>query len=77
LTSERRTEEFVAGKGVVTRWDRVRRANHWFDALYNACIAAHWAGIRLMQPSHKRSGPIVLSELQKEKKYGVISKMVR
>ncbi|MDA7504040.1 phage terminase large subunit family protein, partial [bacterium] len=39
LTAERKTEEFLTGKGVVTKWERVRRNNHWFDALYNACAA--------------------------------------
>jgi phage terminase large subunit GpA-like protein len=48
LTAERKTEEFVAGKGVVTKWERVRRQNHWFDALYNACAAGHLVGARLI-----------------------------
>jgi hypothetical protein len=45
LTAERKTEEFIAGKGVVTRWERIRRQNHWFDALYNAAVAGHAAGV--------------------------------
>lgn len=48
LTAEAKTEEFVAGKGVVVKWERMRRQNHWFDALYNACVAAHLAGVRLV-----------------------------
>ena len=48
LTAETRTEEFVAGKGVVTRWERLKRNNHWCDALYNACCAAHACGVRLV-----------------------------
>ncbi|WP_261342069.1 phage terminase large subunit family protein [Thalassoglobus neptunius] len=48
LTAERQTEEFVNGKGVVTRWERTRRNNHWLDALYNACTAGHYAGARLL-----------------------------
>ena len=35
LTAEHKIEEFVAGKGVVVKWERLRRQNHWFDALYN------------------------------------------
>jgi hypothetical protein len=28
---------------------RIRRQNHWFDALYNACAAGHGCGVRLVQ----------------------------
>ena len=48
LTAETKTEEFVAGKGVITKWERVRRQNHWFDALYNACVAGQAYGVRLV-----------------------------
>jgi len=55
LTAESRVEEFVAGKGVVTRWERVRKQNHWLDAVYNACVAGHLAGVRLVD--EHRPGP--------------------
>jgi len=48
LTAEVRVEEFIAGKGVVVRWERIRRQNHWLDALYNACVAGHGCGVRLV-----------------------------
>lgn len=48
LTAESKVEEFVAGKGVVVKWERIRRQNHWFDALYNACCAGHACGVRLV-----------------------------
>ncbi len=48
LTAETKTEEFVAGRGVVVKWERLRRQNHWFDALYNACAAGSMCGARLM-----------------------------
>jgi phage terminase large subunit GpA-like protein len=52
LTAEVKTEEFVAGKGVVVTWERLRRQNHWFDALYNASAAGHYCGVRLVaEPS--------------------------
>lgn len=47
LTSEKQVEEFVPGKGMVTRWERLHRSNHYFDAAYNACVAGHLAGVRL------------------------------
>lgn len=48
LTAELKTEEFISGKGLVTKWERLRRSNHWFDALYNACAAGHLCGVRLL-----------------------------
>jgi hypothetical protein len=27
----------------------LRRQNHWFDALYNACAAGHGVGVRLVE----------------------------
>lgn len=41
LTDEKKTEKFIAGKGVVTTWERVPKNKHWFDALACACVAAH------------------------------------
>lgn len=48
LTSERQSEEYVPGRGLVTRWENTaRRANHYLDAVYMACVAAHISGMRL------------------------------
>ena len=44
-----KTSEFIAGKGEVIKWERLRKQNHWFDALYNACAAGHGVGVRLVQ----------------------------
>lgn len=49
LTAEKRVEEFVVGKGPVTKWIRVHRNNHWFDTLYLACTAGHFAGYELLE----------------------------
>ena len=54
LTAEVKREEFIAERGVVTRWERVRRQNHWFDALYNACAAGYFCGARLLGETVKR-----------------------
>ncbi len=48
LTAETKTEQFVTGRRVVVKWERLRRQNHWFDALYNACAAGHLNGVRLI-----------------------------
>jgi hypothetical protein len=49
LTAEVKTEEFVVGKGVVEKWERIRRQNHWLDTLYNASAAGHLCGVRLVE----------------------------
>jgi len=49
LTAEKQVEEYIAGKGSVIRWERIRKANHYFDAAYNACAAGHFAGVRLVE----------------------------
>jgi hypothetical protein len=48
----------------VTRWERIRRQNHWFDALYNAAAAGHVCGVRLLQEKRVTVPPI---------RYGVLS----
>ncbi|MFQ5668331.1 MAG: terminase gpA endonuclease subunit [Candidatus Binatia bacterium] len=48
LTAETKVEAFVAGRGVVVQWRRLRRQNHWLDALYNACAAGHLCGARIL-----------------------------
>ncbi len=68
LTAEKKTEEFVVGKGVITRWERIRKNNHSFDALYNACVAGRRAGVRLL-PDQAPSRPrITLAELAARKR---------
>jgi len=57
FTSERQVEEYVAGRGIVTRWERMRRQNHWFDALYLSCAAGHFCGIRLLQQEEAVTRP--------------------
>ena len=65
LTAERKTEEFVAGKGVVVKWDRIRRQNHFLDALYNACAAGHYAGARLVQEPRPEKNRVSFAEIQR------------
>src|SRR5690606_35275950 len=57
LTAEVKMEEFISGKGMVTKWDRKRKQNHWFDALYNACAAGHYCGVRLVEEEVKPPKP--------------------
>jgi hypothetical protein len=62
LTAEVKIEELVAGKGTVVKWERPRRQNHRFDALYNACAAATraawswWSWWRRTFPRPSRRG---------------------
>ena len=57
LTAETKTEQFVARKGVVAKWERLRRQNHWLDAVYNACAAGHLAGVRLVDEMPTEAPP--------------------
>jgi len=63
LTAEVKTEEFVTGKGVIVKWERLRRQNHWFDALYNACAAGHQCGVRLVEGKREPKPRMALEEL--------------
>lgn len=62
------TEEFVAGRGVVTKWERIRRNNHWLDALYNACAAGHYAGVRLIEAQIPKRLTMTMVDPPKERK---------
>ena len=69
LTSERKVEEFLPGRGIVTRWERIRKNNHWFDALYNACAAGHASGVRLLEEERVKPEPRrKMSELAEDKR---------
>jgi hypothetical protein len=59
LTAEKRVEEFVAGKGLVTRWEAINRNNHYLDACSMACVAGHGVGERLIAPPVPESPPAV------------------
>jgi hypothetical protein len=65
LTAERKTEEFVAGKGLVTKWEAVNRNNHWLDATCMACVGGWWAGERLIgevEPQQSTGGTAQAAE---------------
>lgn len=49
LTSEKQVEEYLEGRGYIQRWERVKKANHYFDAGYMACAAGHFCGVRLLE----------------------------
>ncbi|HUX00383.1 MAG TPA: terminase gpA endonuclease subunit [Phycisphaerae bacterium] len=48
LTAEEGKGTFVPGRGTQVRWEQKRDANHYLDALAYACIAGHFAGVRLL-----------------------------
>ncbi len=49
LTAEKKVEDYVPGRGNVTRWERVNKANHWLDAGALASVAGHGVGARLVE----------------------------
>jgi phage terminase large subunit GpA-like protein len=54
LTGEKKTEQFVAGRGLITKWtNESRKRNHYLDALALACVAGHGVGERVIaQPTN-------------------------
>lgn len=49
LVAEQSKTEFKVGRGIVTKWERTSKNNHFFDALYYACVGLHMAGARLIE----------------------------
>lgn len=44
LTAEKEVATFEQGRGYIKVWEAVRSQNHWLDATYMACVAAHTCG---------------------------------
>jgi len=61
FTAEKIVEEFKPGKGLLRRWVRQSRANHYFDCAYAACAAGHLLGVRIIAESTpaRTSGPTI------------------
>jgi hypothetical protein len=38
---------------VVTKWERIRKQNHWLDALYLAGCAGYYSGVREHVPAKR------------------------
>jgi phage terminase large subunit GpA-like protein len=57
LTAERKQEEFKPERGVITRFIRTAKANHWLDNTYNCFAAAHRAGARLLGDERPKRRP--------------------
>lgn len=53
-TSEEKQVEFIQGRGEVVKWVKKQSANHWFDALTLACVAASIAGVKLVDPDQPK-----------------------
>ncbi len=62
LTAERKMEEFVAGKGLVTKWEAVNRNNHWLDAACMSAVAGWFAGERLIGEQPKATAATAESD---------------
>lgn len=48
LLSEKKIQEFVAGKGTITRWEAITRHNHYLDSTALSFVAGHMLGHRLL-----------------------------
>jgi hypothetical protein len=56
-TAEKQVIEFVPGKGLIQRFELLRRQNHFLDASMISSAAGHFCGVRLVAGSP--SGPTV------------------
>lgn len=67
LTAEKKYEEYIPGKGMITKWARERRDNHWLDTLYICCAAGHFCGstIIIQEPKPGEVAPVVKKEARK------------
>lgn len=59
LRSERRVQEFIAGKGEITRWEHKYAANHWLDSTYLAITAGKFVeqaelNVERVEPERQR-----------------------
>jgi hypothetical protein len=48
ICAEERTEKFVEGKGLVRKWEKKHKNNHWLDATAMAICAAGVMGMRII-----------------------------
>lgn len=55
VCAEEWREEFIKGKGIVKRWAKASRNNHWLDCVYMNCVAASMVGIQLFEPGQTTS----------------------
>lgn len=51
ILAERCFVEYVPKRGNVTKWERVAKDNHKFDCTAYAAAAAHYCGVRLLDPN--------------------------
>lgn len=63
LTAEKVVEDLHPSRGIVRRWERIRRANHYLDTAVLASVAAAECGIRI---SARREGVIASGKVRQE-----------
>jgi hypothetical protein len=79
-SAERRVTEYVPGKGHVTRFEQLRRTNHFLDAGMLASPAAHYCGVRLVKttprpsPEHRPPTPSSALSLPDGRPYFVLDR---
>ncbi len=76
ITAEERYEQFIAGTGpgtgMVTRWRRLRKSNHWLDCLYGSAAAGHLCGANLElgeQSATTDTAPVPASGVEKAPRF--------
>lgn len=57
MTAEKRVEEWQAGKGLTTRWEKIRKENHWLDTESMANLAGACAGVQVVRINRQHPEP--------------------
>jgi hypothetical protein len=59
LTAEKMTSEFVKGRGMVTRWTKIRHDNHGLDSTALAVVGGSINGVSVVEDAEELPPPAV------------------
>jgi hypothetical protein len=54
---------------IETKWKKRNKSNQWLDALYNACAAAHYGGMRLVDEPIRPKQRLSLGEMARRARW--------
>lgn len=61
LTAEKSIQEFMKGRGMVTRWTKIRQDNHWLDSTALALVAGSISGVSVVDVDPSGETPAIAS----------------
>lgn len=63
IMAEQRQETFVPGRGLVAKYVKKHKHNHYLDATYLACCASYWCGVRVVGSNKAPAIPYEVSPI--------------